>query len=197
MNKLKDWHVLILIILLALSVRTGILVNTYHNAPHCGTATQLFEAARNLYEGRGYVVNWSYVENVTAEELWQARQIDFEEIPPPENGEYEPYFLLPPGTSAIQAFTFMIFGKYHYIYSRVLQMVIDCFGCIFMFLTARLLWNRKVGIIAAILYAMWFPIAYVSTWALHDAMMPFFVSVALYFFVKGIKELGKNHAIST
>jgi 4-amino-4-deoxy-L-arabinose transferase-like glycosyltransferase len=56
-----------------------------------------------------------------------------------------------------------------------------------MFLIGRELFSKRVGLIAAFLYALYLPIAFLSTFPLHDALMPFITLVSLYFFIKAVR----------
>jgi 4-amino-4-deoxy-L-arabinose transferase-like glycosyltransferase len=109
--------------------------------------------------------------------------VDLEDITPPENEVFVSYYAYPPGPSVLLALTYKISGEYRYIYLRLLEAVISSFGCLFIFLMGRTLFNRQIGLISAFIYAIYLPIAYGSTWALQDALMPFFTLLATYFFV--------------
>jgi 4-amino-4-deoxy-L-arabinose transferase-like glycosyltransferase len=160
-SKIKIDKFLVAIILLALIVRLGIIWSQPVITPYFGTMTAIENAARNLVEGHGYATG---------------------------NEKFTPFYQLPPGTSILLAGTYWIFGQYTYIYLRIFQAIIDSFGCLFIFLAGRELFGRRVGLISAFLYAVWLPIAYLSTWPLHDALMPFITLVCLYFFVMGVRR---------
>jgi len=160
-SKIKIDKFLVAIILLALIVRLGIIWSQPVITPYFGTMTAIENAARNLVEGHGYATG---------------------------NEKFTPFYQLPPGTSILLAGTYWIFGQYSYIYLRIFQAIIDSFGCLFIFLAGREFFGRRVGLISAFLYAIWLPIAYLSTWPLHDALMPFITLVCLYFFVMGVRR---------
>jgi 4-amino-4-deoxy-L-arabinose transferase-like glycosyltransferase len=147
----------------------------------------LGDAARNLAEGRGYVIDKEYVASMISLVDRENKLVDIQDVPPPRDEQFTPYYALPPGTSMMLAGTYLAFGEYRYIYLRVIQAIIDSFGCLLMFLIGRELFGRKVGLIAAFLYAIYLPIAYLSTWPLHDALMPFITLVSLYFFIKAVR----------
>jgi len=152
---------LLLIFLLALGVRVGLIYIAPVISPYSGMWAGVQEAARNLVEGHGCVVG--------------------------QAGHFTPYYSLPPGSVGLLAGTYWAFGEYNDIYLRVIQAIVDSFGCLLMFLIGRELFGRKVGLIAAFLYAIYLPIAYLSTWPLHDALMPFITLVSLYFFIKSVR----------
>jgi len=184
---------LLLIFLLALGVRLGLICYSETVSPRPTQAVPLGEAARNLVEGRGYVIDEEYVKTiidlgVACPALPQYKWIDIEDVPPPQDEQFTPYYDLPPGTSAMLAGTYWVFGEYRYIYLRVIQAIIDSFGCLIMFLLGRQLFSRRIGLIAAFLYAIFLPIANQSTWILQDALIPFMVLVSLYFFIKAVRN---------
>ena len=125
---------LLLIFLLALGVRVGLIYIAPVISPYSGMWAGVQEAARNLVEGHGCVVG--------------------------QAGHFTPYYSLPPGSVGLLAGTYWAFGEYNDIYLRVVQAIIDSFGCLLMFLIGRELFGRKVGLIAAFLYAIYLPIAY-------------------------------------
>ncbi len=160
-RKIKVDKFLVIIIFLALVIRLGIIWSQPVITPYQDTMTAIENAARNLVQGHGYTVG-----------------ID----------KFTPFYQLPPGTSTLLAGTYWIFGRYQFIYLRVIQAIIDSLGCLLIFLVGRELFSRRVGLISAFLYAVWLPIAYLSTWPLYDALMPFITLVCLYFFVVGVKK---------
>jgi len=175
------------IYLLALIIRIGIICYTY-NSPQLGLTYQIGEAARNLSSGRGYVVDDEYIAIIIDRMYKTNRLVEMQDVPPPDKESFTPYYGLPPGTSSLVALTFSLSGEYRYIYERILQAIIDSFGCFIMFLLCRELFTRRVGLIASFIYAIFLPIAALSTFVIHDALMPFFILVSLYFFVKGVLQ---------
>ncbi len=98
-----------------------------------------------------------------------------------------PYWGYPPGAATLMASMYLLFGD-GFTATRVLQALIDSFGCVLIYLTCRELFNRRIGIIAAILYAIFLPIAFMSTWIAHDALLPFLVLSIFYTFILAIKR---------
>jgi len=178
---------LILVYILALSVRLSIInIAPSGITQYYGMSTPIGEAARNLAEGRGYVVDKEYLDNIFKLMLTRDTLLDIQDVPPPQDEKFKPYYGLPPGPSVLMAITYKVFNDYRYIYLRILEAIIDSIGCIIMFLMGKELFNTKVGLIAAFLYALWLPIAYIATWPLHDALVPFFTLVTLFFFIKAV-----------
>jgi len=187
LNKFLILSLLLIFLLLALGVRVGLIVSAPRIAPYYGMIIPLGDAARNLAEGRGYVIDKEYVASMISLVDRENKLVDIQDVPPPRDEQFTPYYALPPGTSMMLAGTYLAFGEYRYIYLRVIQAIVDSFGCLLMFLIGRELFGRKVGLIAAFLYAIYLPIAYLSTWPLHDALMPFITLVSLYFFIKAVR----------
>lgn len=184
-----------LIILLAVSVIIALCIrmSIIFIAPsgiisYYGMTNPIGEAARNLVEGRGYVIDKAYIEKLNQATNEKGYLVDLEDVAPPENEKFEPYYALPPGTSALTAFTFLIFDNYRYIYLRILEAIIDSIGCVIIFLAARALFNNAIGLISSYLYAIWLPVAYIATWPLHDALMPFITVLIFWLFVMGVKK---------
>jgi len=178
---------LCIIYLLALTIRLGLIFNENTNPWGLIYSVPIGEAARNLVEGRGYVIDQEYVDKLSTLVLATNRWQDPEDIPPPDREPFVPYYGQAPGSSALLAATYLVFGEYRFIYGRVIQCIIDAFGCIIMFLVARELFNTRTGLIAASIYAVFLPIAYLATLVVQDAIMPFLVLTSFYFFVKGVK----------
>lgn len=180
--------VLVLIILLALGVRLGITYNTRGVYYYAGMTISFGEVARNLVEGRGFVSGGEYARRVWKLQEEKRMLVDFQDVPAPKDDSFAPFYALPPGPSVLLAGTYWAFGEYRYIYLRVIQALIDSFGCLLMFLIGRELFNRRIGLIAAFLYALYLPIASLSTLVLHDALVPFIALLSLYFFIRAVRR---------
>lgn len=188
---------LALIFLLAAGIRIGLIIIHTGPDPYYGMITPMGDAARNLAEGRGYVYDLEYTNAVMSRIEKENKMIDIQDSPPPPHEHFTPYYLLPPGTSAMLAVTFLIFGQNRYIYLQYIQAIIDSFGCLLIFLVGKEIFSRRIGLISAFLYAVFIPIAYWSTWPLHDALMPFITLLALYLFILGVRRKSmKFYALS-
>jgi 4-amino-4-deoxy-L-arabinose transferase-like glycosyltransferase len=179
---------LALIFLLSVGVRVSLILISPKIVYNYGTISGLGETARNLAEGRGYVVGQEYAKVMGPLMEKENGLIDIQDVPPPAEDRFVPFYYLPPGTSALLAGTYLVFGQDRYIYLRYLQAIIDSLGCVIIFLIGRELFSRRAGLIAALLYAVWLPIAFLAVWPLHDALMPFITLVALYLFILGVRR---------
>jgi 4-amino-4-deoxy-L-arabinose transferase-like glycosyltransferase len=177
-----------LIFLLAVCVRVGLIIIGPDVARNFVMGVPMADAARNLVEGRGYVTDREYVTSIISRIERENRLIDIQDVTPPPVEHFTTYYYFPPGTTVMLAGTYLIFGQYRYIYLRYIQAIIDSFGCLLIFFVGREVFGRRVGLISAFLYAVWLPIAYLSTWPIHDALMPFITLLALYLFILGVRR---------
>ncbi|OGN95157.1 MAG: hypothetical protein A2Z75_02075 [Chloroflexi bacterium RBG_13_50_10] len=186
-TKYRNLIIVSIIFLLAFGIRIGLILND-HNAPWAyGWGITIGEAARNLAEGRGYVIDKAYVAKLDKLVYDTNKPIDLIDVPPPDQEIFTPYYGLAPGSSALLAATYIVFSEYRFIYFRVLQALIDSLGCIIMYLLGRELFTRRIGLIASGIYAVFLPIAYLATNVAQDALMPFLMLTSFYFFIKGVK----------
>ena len=179
--------VLCLIVILALGIRSGIIA-VLPNISLGGAQVYHAELARNLVAGRGFVIDEEYFNSILEITEAQGYIPDIESIKPPEHEVFTNAYGMPPGTSLLLAATYWAFSEHQFIYLRILQAIIDSFGCVFLFLIGKELFSTRIGLISGFLYAIWIPIAYISTWPLQDALMPFITLVCFYFFVLGVRK---------
>ncbi len=177
MKALREYKWLIVIFFLALLVRFILIYLNPRNS--VGEDPFIFDLARNMLAGKGYGFSYNEVSTVSAYSLYW-----------PNSGNFAPYTALPLGLSALIAGLYLVFGITSHIFTqiRVLQVIIDSFACIFIFLIGKELLNKKVGYISAFIYSIFLPIAYIATCPIHDALMPFFITVSLYYFILGVKR---------
>lgn len=188
---------LLIICVVALGVRLGLVWNTIGIPGNYGMAIWHGEAARNLVEGRGFVVDKAYLKDMAIKINEANYLIDISDITPPPNEQFDAVYQIAPGTPLLLASTYWVFGEYRYIYLRILQALIDTFGCLIIFLLGRELFSKRVGLISAGIYALFLPIAFLSTLVMHDALMPFFILASLYLFVMGVRRSSiKYYAMS-
>lgn len=97
------------------------------------------------------------------------------------------YWGYPPGAAALYANMMLLFSN-AFTAVRILQAIIDSFGCILIYITSKDLFNSKVGIISSFLYAIFLPVAFMSTWIAHDTLVPFFTITIFCCFVLAVKR---------
>jgi 4-amino-4-deoxy-L-arabinose transferase-like glycosyltransferase len=186
---------LLIICFVALSVRLGLLWNTAGIPGSYGLTIWHGEVARNLVEGRGFVADKAYLNEMVVKINEANYLLDIEDITPPPNEQFDAVYQVAPGTPILLASTYWVFGEYRYIYLRILQALIDTFGCLIIFLLGRELFSKRVGLISAGIYALFLPIAFLSTMVMHDALMPFLVLTSLYLFVMGVRRNSIKHYV--
>lgn len=192
---MKTKIALIIICVVAFGVRLGLLWNTYGIVGNYGITTWHGEVARNIVEGRGFVADRDYVELMN-KQIGEANYLlDVRDIEPPKDEKFEPVYQITPATPLLLAFTYWLFDDYRYIYLQILQALIDSLGCLVIYLLGKELFNKRVGIISAIIYALFLPIAFLSTRVIHDALMPFLVLCSLYLFILGVKRESIKHYV--
>lgn len=181
--------VIVLICLVAFGIRLGIISNIV-DRPGMSYGLSLWhgEAARNIVEGRGFVVDLAYLTEMATKVNDDNYFYDIRDFTPPPNEKFEDVVQLAPGTAWLLSATYLAFGEYRYIYLRILQALIDSFGCLIIFLLCKELFDKRVGLIAAGIYAVFLPIAAVSTTIMLDALMPFLILLSLYLFVMGVRR---------
>jgi 4-amino-4-deoxy-L-arabinose transferase-like glycosyltransferase len=179
--------ILCLIIVVALGFRIAIIV-AVPKISRGGAQVYHAELARNLAAGRGFVIDEEYLNTLLATVNEVGYVPDIENIKPPENEVFINAGTLPPGTALLLAGTYRVFGGHQFIYLRIVQAIIDSLGCLFLFLIGKELFSIRIGFICSFLYAFWVPIAYISTWPVHDALMPFITSVCFYLFIMAVRK---------
>lgn len=152
----KDWFVLIVIYVIALLFRIiGVYVLSWNRGPHF----ENYAIAQYIVEGKGYWWDWSG---------W---------VPP------QPTALLPP----IYTYFLVIFMKLFTNPCKIIyisQAFLNALGIIPSFYLGRQLNNRKTGIIAALLYAVFPEVAITSAKLISEPLFVPCVILSFYLFLK-------------
>jgi len=162
--------------LVALAVR-GLLLASLHDSYYTSGMAQ-GELARNIAEGRGFVVNAEFSHRLMEEQVQQQRLIDIGEaltlFPPQDSSsQLRPFIAyMMPGHGILLAATYRLFGEYRYIYLQVIQAILDALGVFLIGWLGTTLIHRRAGILAAFLYALYIPEARLAISATRDAWMP-------------------------
>lgn len=196
-NKIRRDKILILIFILALILRLGILYYTQDYYFGSGLSVGCGEMARNLVNGNGLVFNNEFMSDISKLQTETHRLIDIQEFKPPRNEVLSPDYAHLPGYAILLAFTYLLFGEQRYIYLQIIQAVIDAFGVFLIFWIGKILFDRKIGLISAFLFAIWITEARLSVVALYDAPMTFIYLLSLFFFINAVlKESNKYYIFS-
>ncbi len=161
---------------LAVTVRLVLLFSLHDSYYTAGMAQG--ELARNIAEGRGFVVN-SLVANEIGRMQDSLRQlIDVDDALRGIRRDDSPEHLRPfiaymmPGQGILLAGMYRVFGAYRYIYLQALQVVIDSLGVFLLFWLGAVSFGARTGIVASLLFALYIPEARLAISATRDAWMP-------------------------
>jgi 4-amino-4-deoxy-L-arabinose transferase-like glycosyltransferase len=189
--------ILLVLFILSLSIHLLILANTDNSFYYSGLAVCHGEMARNIVEGRGFVINEEFVHTIQEIQHNNRKLIDIQDFAPPEKEEFKQDFYFPPGRGILLAATYFIFGQYRYIYLQVIQAIIDSFGVFLIFLIGKSLFDKRIGLISAFLFALNIPVARLAVSAIADSLIPFMMLLSLYFFIKAAtKGSMKDYALT-
>lgn len=150
------------IVLLALAFRVG-MVATYWQSPSnqivMGMALWDADMARNLLRGRGWVLNWDFVQRVDAGIVARGAMVDPQDYLPADDsrpGALAPLqqFAHTPGYSVWLAISFALGRAERFVYSQWMQSALDASACLLVFGIGRRLWSNTAGFIGATLYAL-------------------------------------------
>lgn len=152
------------------------------------------ELARNLAEGRGFVTNREFAVQLGREQVTQKRLIDVEEMLATVTPDDRPELLQPfiaymmPGQGILLAGTYLVTGEYRYIWLQVIQVILDSLSVVLLVSIGTMLFDRRVGLLAGVLFAVYIPEARLIVTATRDAFMPLIYLSSAYFFVRGWKS---------
>jgi hypothetical protein len=174
------------IVLLALFVR-GVMVRGYWPANQMTSGMTLWDAemARNLLQGRGWVLNWHFVERLDRAVVERNAMVDPQDYLPADDGR--PGALAPlalfahtPGYSLWLAASFAIGGGLRFAYSQWMQIALDSCACLLVFGIGRRLWSTTAGLIGALIYAFSLAHVYVAIQTVAAATDSFWALLIAY-----------------
>jgi len=150
------------IVLLALAFRVGMAATYWTQPPNqivMGMSLWDAEMARNLLEGRGWVLNWDFVQRVDRAVTDRGAMVDPEDYLPADDdraGALATFrdFAHTPGYSAWLAASFALGRAQRFEYSQWMQSALDAAACLLVFGIGRRLWSNTAGLIGALLYAL-------------------------------------------
>lgn len=137
-----------------------VMVSAYWPDHHVVSGMPLWDAemARNLLAGRGWSVNWAFVERMDRVEGATQKTVDPEDFLPADDAAPGAIAPLPelhtPGYSVWLAISFALGGAKRFIYSQWMQAALDSSVCLLVFGIARRLWSNTAGVFAACFYAL-------------------------------------------
>ncbi len=148
---------LFLVLLLAFSVRGWFLIRNWDNLEMAQSFLVHAEVARNVLNGSWIQVNPSYHAEYEKACLSKQRLIDPEDFPPPTNESLVPLYNDEGGYGTFLAALWKLTGSRRWWQIRVLQTIIDVLMCWLVYRIGNKLVGWRVGILAAIFYAMFLP----------------------------------------
>lgn len=176
----------------ALFVRLLLLILLHDSYYTSGMAQG--ELARNIVEGRGFVVNIPFADSIGALSAKENRLVDVHEgverfSPADSPSDFRPFIAyMMPGQGILLAGTYVLTGSYTYLPLQTLQAIIDACGVFLLIGLGESLFNRRVGLVAAMLFSIYIPEARLAITATRDAWMPIIYLGAAYAAVRMWKE---------
>jgi len=179
---------LIIIFILALIVRTGILIRHHHTYYVSGLTQGLL--ARNIIKGKGLVVGEEESRMLCKLQEEKKQLIDVSEITDFEDDIYYPQIFDMPGHGILLAGIWKLTNNYRYIYVQVLQILIDSLMVFLLFLIVKDLFGEKSAVITAFLYSIYLPQAFLSVHPLRDCWPMFIGIIVIYLIIQYFKYSG-------
>ncbi len=161
---------------LAVVVRLVLLLTLHDSYYTAGMAQG--ELARNLAEGRGFVVNGVVAAEIGRMQDSLSRLVDVQDVLAGMRPNDSPEHLRPfiaymmPGQGILLSGTYRLFEDYRYIYLQSLQVIVDSIGVFLLFWLGTVIFGTKVGLITSLLFAVYIPEARLAISATRDAWMP-------------------------
>lgn len=117
------------------------------------------EMARNLLQGRGWILNWEFVQKLDRAVVARGTMVDPQDYLPADDsrpGALAPFAEFPhtPGYSLWLASSFALGRAQRFVYSQWMQAALDAAACVFIFGIGRRLWSSLAGVIGAFAYAL-------------------------------------------
>ncbi|MBI4744682.1 MAG: glycosyltransferase family 39 protein [Actinobacteria bacterium] len=182
-------YLLVSIFLIALFIRTALLFYTHHD--YWGSGGMVLpqgEMARNIVNGKWFVFNKAQMKIMGDAQNKQLRLIDVSDFKKPTVERYTPFINDMPGSAALLALTWKIFGQQKYIYLQIIQGIMDALMVFLIFWIGREIFNEKIGLISAFLFALFLPEARLSVSALRDVWASFAAFGSVGLLIKYYKE---------
>jgi len=196
-NRTQEMYlILVLIALSNLGVNIYILCvreNSYFFS--AGLTAYFDDVARNLKNGRGFIVN---ADNVIEVQKWQSqhrRLLDTSEANIAKTESIYPSIYSGPAYSILLCLTYFI--KQSYWVVRVVQSVLFIVGCLLLFLITKKFFHYKTAVIASLLMAANPIFAANSIKILPEAIVPLTLIIAVFLYTKGEEYNSMRYFIFT
>lgn len=174
------------IVLLALVFRLA-MISVYWPSHQIVTGMVLWDAemARNLIQGRGWTLNWEFVQRLDRAVVQRGATVDPQDFYPVDDSKPGalaplPFYAHTPGYPIWLALSFLLGGSHRFIYAQWAQAALDSVACLLVFGIGRRLWSNTAGVFGALLYA-WSPgLAYLAIQPVAAATDSFWVLLIGY-----------------
>lgn len=183
-------------VLLALVFRIA-MVGVYWPTHQIVSGMVLWDAemARNLLKGRGWTLNWEFVERMDRAVVESGKTVDPQDFYPVDDSkpgalDKLAFYAHTPGYAVWLAISFVLGGSHRFIYSQWMQSALDSVACLIVFGIGRRLWSNAAGIAGALLYALSPGLVYLAIQPVAAATDSFWVLLIGY----GVVRLARDAA---
>ncbi len=188
-----------MIFAVALFVR-GVMLVALHDSSYTSGMAQ-GELARNIVEGRGFVIHSPFSDSLGALQSREDRLVDIEEglenFQPDTNAyNFRPFIAyMMPGQGILLSGMYALTGSYSYVPLQIVQVIVDSCIVFLIVATGSLLFSRQAGLLAAIAFAVYIPEARLIVSATRDAWMPILYAGTAYASARLWRQPGAVNAL--
>ena len=184
-----------LVVLLALAVRTPILITQHDDYASGGITTTLGLVGRNLLEGRGLVETTGPDAILTLYDRQQAegRLIDIQDFPDPPDQPTNPLIQRMPGYPLFLAIVWKAAGGYRYIAAQAVQVLLGSMLPLLLYAAGGRLFGEGAGLFAGGITALNLPMAWLSVVPLYDGWVLLVAGVIVWLLVRSD---GRDHPVA-
>jgi len=184
-----------LLVLLALAVRTPILMTQHDDYASGGITTTLGLVARNLLEGRGLVETTGPDAILALYDRQQAegRLIDIQDFPDPPDQPTKPLIQRMPGYPFFLAIVWRPAGGYRYFPAQAIQVLLGSLLPLLLYAAGGRLFGEDAGLLAGGITALNPPMAWLSVVPLYDGWVLFGAGVIVWLLVRSD---GRGHPVA-
>ena len=147
----------IAILIFAAVFRVGFLYKNWNNLDFAPSFLMHAEVARNILQGHWFQVNKPYLASYVQECQRQQKLIDPQDYPPPTTESLTPLYDDEGGYGLLLAVLWKFTGVKRWWVVRALQLILDLLACWLLYITGRKLFDERVGLMTALLYACFIP----------------------------------------
>ena len=181
-----------LLVLLALAVRTPMLITQHDDYASGGITTALGLVARNLLEGRGLVETTGPDAILALYDRQQAegRLIDIQDFPDPPDQPTKPLIQRMPGYPLFLAIVWKPAGGYRYLPVQAVQVLLGSLLPLLLYAAGGRLFGESAGMLAGGITALNLPMAWLSVVPLYDGWVLLVAGVVVWLLVR---SAGRGH----